>query len=74
MALAPRLTAYQAVFLIPSWRCTCGCTVAATALAWAVLFTPAVFIGGWQTFEDRHTGAMPAAVLGGYFKPTDSRR
>ncbi|MBV8903758.1 MAG: glycosyltransferase family 39 protein, partial [Acidobacteriia bacterium] len=60
------MAAYQAIFLTP--------ILAAYAYArrrqplpFLVLLTPPVTIAAWQVFERLSTGAMPAAVLTGYF-------
>jgi hypothetical protein len=67
LALAS-LTAFQALFAIPVLAVYPWLYSRRDRLAWAVLFTPAVVIGGWQLFERFSTGTLPAAVLGGYFQ------
>jgi hypothetical protein len=62
------MTAYQAVFLVPilavyAWHFRCRDRV-----AWLVLLTSPLTIGIWQLFERLSTGALPAAILTGYFQ------
>jgi hypothetical protein len=66
MALAT-MTAYQAILLTPILGIYCWIHHRRDRNAWLVLATPFVVIAVWQVFERLTTGAMPAAVLGGYF-------
>src|SRR5579863_5759899 len=61
------MTAYQAVLLTPILAVWVWLKRRDSSAAWAVIFVPPVFIAGWQIFERLTTGAMPAAVLSGYF-------
>lgn len=67
MALAS-LTAYQAVVLTPllGWRLFAKRTPLGPR--WLVILTPVLTIVAYQAFERLSTGAMPAAVLTGYFQ------
>ncbi|MCC6590843.1 MAG: hypothetical protein IT168_29400 [Bryobacterales bacterium] len=62
------LTAYQAVVLTPilAWRLFAKRTP--LGAKWLVILTPVLTIAGYQCFERLSTGAMPAAVLTGYFQ------
>src|SRR6266536_2942078 len=66
MALAT-MTAYQAIFLTPILAVNCWIYRRRDRDAWLVLATPIAVVAAWQIFERLTTGAMPAAVLGGYF-------
>jgi hypothetical protein len=64
--LLASMAAYQAIFLTPILamypsRDRKG------AVPWLVLLTPPLTIGIWQLFERLSTGALPAAILTGYF-------
>jgi hypothetical protein len=62
------LAAYQAVFLIPILAVYLWLRRGREPAAWLALLTPAVVLAGWQLFERATTGAMPAAIAGGYFQ------
>ena len=67
LALAS-LAAYQAIAAIPIlwlyvWR-----TKRDWKPAWVAALTPAVVLAAWQGYERLSTGALPAAVLAGYFQ------
>ena len=66
MALAA-LAAYQAVFLIPILGVYVWLYHRTDWKRWAILLTPVCVIAAWQLFERLSTGALPAAVLTGYF-------
>jgi hypothetical protein len=66
MALAA-MTSYQAVFLTPILAVYLWKRRPAAPSAWAVIFTPPAVVAAWQIFEGLSTGALPAAVLTGYF-------
>ncbi|HEV2446466.1 MAG TPA: hypothetical protein VGS58_11110 [Candidatus Sulfopaludibacter sp.] len=61
------MTAYQAVLLTPILAVWVWLKRRDSRAAWAVIFVPPVTIAAWQIFERLATGAMPAAVLSGYF-------
>jgi len=62
------MTAYQAVFLTPILAAYLWFyRQSARRAAWVVIFTPPLVIAGWQVFERVSTGALPAAILTGYF-------
>jgi 4-amino-4-deoxy-L-arabinose transferase-like glycosyltransferase len=71
--VAAAMAAFQAMVLVPVltaylWWAGRGRERRVQRLAWAVvLVTPAV-IGAWQGYERVTSGALPAAVLGGYFE------
>ena len=67
MALAV-LTAYQAVVLVPILAAFLWQERSRSWKHWAVLLTPLVTVAAYQAFERLSTGALPAAVLGGYFQ------
>ena len=60
------MTSYQTIFLIPILAVYCWLFARRDRLRWAVIFTPAIVVAGWQLFERLSTGALPAEVLGGY--------
>jgi Dolichyl-phosphate-mannose-protein mannosyltransferase len=66
MALAA-MAAYQAVFLIPILAVYAWLYDRRNPSRWAVLVTPLAVFAAWQLFERLSTGALPAAVLTGYF-------
>jgi Dolichyl-phosphate-mannose-protein mannosyltransferase len=66
MALAA-LTAYQAIFMIPILWLYLWLYDRKRKLPWALALTPAVTLAAYQVFERTTTGAVPAAVLSGYF-------
>jgi hypothetical protein len=66
MALAA-MAAYQAVFLTPILAVYVWLYRRRDWASWAVLLTAPAVIGAWQIFERLSTGALPAAVLTGYF-------
>jgi hypothetical protein len=66
MALAA-MTAYQAVFLTPILGVYLWLNRRRDWQAWIAILVPPVVIGAWQIFERVSTGALPAAVLTGYF-------
>ncbi len=61
------LTAYQAVLLIPILAFHLYRERDFTLRRWLVLLTPALVFVAYQAFERLTTGALPAAVLNGYF-------
>ena len=67
MALAS-LAAYQAILLIPILWVYCRLYRRRDKTAWAVTLVPAVTIVAYQLFERFSSGALPAAVLNGYFE------
>lgn len=67
MALAV-LTAYQAVVITPILAAFLWRQRSRSWKHWAVLLTPVVTVAAYQAFERFSTGALPAAVLGGYFQ------
>lgn len=67
MALAS-LAAYQAVVLSAVLAVYLWLRAREWRAGWAALATPIVTLGAWQLFERISTGAMPAAVLAGFFQ------
>ena len=65
MALAA-LTAYQAVLLTPILAVYVWLFHRRDRTRWLILLVPPLTIAIWQLFERLSTGALPAAVLGGY--------
>jgi hypothetical protein len=65
MALAA-LTAYQAVLLTPILAVYVWLFHRRSPARWLILLVPPLTIALWQLFERLSTGALPAAVLGGY--------
>ena len=61
------LTAYQAVLLTPILGVWVWLKYRKSRAAWAAILVPPVTVAAWQIFERLTTGAMPAAVLSGYF-------
>jgi hypothetical protein len=61
------LTGYQAVVLIPILAVYCRLYRRRAPAEWLTILTPALVIAAWQIFERVSTGALPAAVLSGYF-------
>jgi hypothetical protein len=61
------LTAYQAILLTPILAVWVWLKRRDSRAAWAAIFVPPVALMAWQVFERLSTGAMPAAVLSGYF-------
>jgi hypothetical protein len=61
------MAAYQAIFLTPILALSPS-RDRKGALPWLVLLTPLATIGAYQFFERLSTGALPAAVLTGYFQ------
>lgn len=61
------LSAFQAVFLIPILWVYVWFFRRKDRAAWAVTLVPALTILTWQLFERWTSGALPAAVLGGYW-------
>jgi hypothetical protein len=66
MALAT-MAAYQAVLLTPILAVWVWQHRRRDWAAWLTVLTPAVTVVAWQVFMRQTTGAMPAAVLSGYF-------
>jgi len=66
MALAAT-AAYQAVFLTPILALYVWLYRRRDWPSWAALLTPPAVLAAWQIFERLSTGALPAAVLTGYF-------
>jgi hypothetical protein len=66
MALAA-MTAYQAVVLTPILALYCWLYLRNRRAAWLATLTPVLTVLLWQGFVRFSTGALPAAVLGGYF-------
>ena len=66
LALAA-MTGYQTVVLIPILWAYLWTAKRGGAGAWLATLTPAIVILAWQLFERASSGALPAAVLGGYF-------
>ncbi len=66
LALAA-MTGYQTVVLIPILWMYLWTQKRGGAFAWLATLTPAIVIVAWQLFERASSGALPAAVLGGYF-------
>ncbi|HLI84010.1 MAG TPA: hypothetical protein VKV17_08830 [Bryobacteraceae bacterium] len=62
------MAAYQAIFLTPILAVYAYQSRARKgAVRWLVLLTPPITIAAYQLFERLSTGALPAAVLTGYF-------
>jgi hypothetical protein len=61
------MTAYQAVLLTPILAVWVWLKRRDSRAAWATILTPPIAIAAWQIFERLSTGALPAAVLSGYF-------
>jgi hypothetical protein len=66
LALAS-LTAYQALAATPILAVYCWLYARRAATAWMVTLVPVLTIGGYQAYERFTSGALPAAVLAGYF-------
>ncbi len=62
------LIAYQAVFLTPILWLYLWLFDRKRRAAWAVTLTPVAVVITYQLFERLSTGAVPAAVLSGYFQ------
>jgi hypothetical protein len=68
MALAlAAMTAYQAVLLTPILAVWVWQHRRRDTAAWIAVLVPPVTVAAWQVFMRLTTGAMPAAVLSGYF-------
>jgi Dolichyl-phosphate-mannose-protein mannosyltransferase len=61
------LAAYQAIFLTPILAVYAWLYHGRNRTAWLVLLTPPLSFAAWQLFERLSTGALPAALLTGYF-------
>lgn len=61
------LVAYQAVLLTPILGVWVWLKRRHSRAAWLAILVPPVTIAAWQIFERVTTGALPAAVLSGYF-------
>jgi hypothetical protein len=66
MALAA-MAAYQAVFLTPILAVYVWQYRRRDGASWAAILTAPAVLAAWQIFERLSTGALPAAVLTGYF-------
>jgi hypothetical protein len=66
LALAA-MTAYQAVVATPILAVYCWFHARSSVKAWAVTLTPVVAIVAYQLYERFTGGALPAAVVAGYF-------
>lgn len=62
------LTAYQAVFLTPILAVYVWLFHRQSVARWLMIWTAPAAIAAWQLYERSTTGAMPAAVLAGYFR------
>jgi len=62
------MTAYQSVFLAGVLGAYLYLRKSRWMPAWAMLLVPFAVIGGWQLWERSAGGAMPGAVLVGYFR------
>jgi len=62
------LTAYQAIFLTPILWLYLWLFDRKRRAAWLIALTPVLTVVAYQIFERASTGAVPAAVLTGYFK------
>lgn len=62
------LTAFQAVFATPILAVFVWLYARRSRAAWAVTLAPPAAILAWQLFERFSRGALPAAVLTGYFQ------
>jgi 4-amino-4-deoxy-L-arabinose transferase-like glycosyltransferase len=67
MALAA-LTSYQAILLTPVLGAVLLSRRSRHAAEWAAVLAPAATIAAYQLWERYATGALPAAVLGGYMQ------
>ncbi|MBI4875413.1 MAG: glycosyltransferase family 39 protein, partial [Acidobacteria bacterium] len=70
MALAA-LAAYQAVVLVPVLAACLWFHQRRWRWGWLALATPPLVLAAWQVWERASTGALPAAVLAGYFQTYD---
>jgi hypothetical protein len=61
------MAAYQAIFLTPILAVYLWLYRRSDRASWMLLAVPPLVIAGWQLFERMTTGALPAAVLTGYF-------
>jgi hypothetical protein len=61
------MTAYQAVLLTPILAVYVWLYCRKNRAAWFTLLVPPATVVVWQVFVRLSTGALPAAVLGGYF-------
>ncbi|MGA2194697.1 MAG: glycosyltransferase family 39 protein [Bryobacteraceae bacterium] len=62
------LTAYQGVFLTPILAVYVWLFHRRSVARWLTIWTAPAAIAAWQLYERSTTGAMPAAVLAGYFR------
>ena len=61
------MTAYQAIFLVPVLAVFLWVHNRKWKAGWLLLLVPPLTIGLWQLYERASTGALPAAVLIGFF-------
>src|SRR5271157_5439628 len=61
------MTAYQAVLLTPILAVWVWLKRRDSRARWLAILAPPIAIGAWQVFERLTSGALPAAVLSGYF-------
>jgi hypothetical protein len=66
LALAA-MSAYQAIVATPILFAYCWIHARRLRLAWAVALTPVATFAAYQIYERLTSGALPAAVLAGYF-------
>ena len=66
LALAA-MSAYQAVAATPILAVYCWLHARRSARAWTVILTPVLTVAAYQAYERLTSGALPAAVLAGYF-------
>jgi hypothetical protein len=62
------MTSYQAVVATPILCVWCWLDARRSKNAWIVALTPVVAVGGYQLYERMTSGALPAAMLAGYFQ------
>jgi len=65
--LLAAMTAYQAIFLVPILAVFLWIHNREWKAGWALLLVVPLTIGAWQLYERSSTGALPAAVLVGFF-------
>jgi hypothetical protein len=61
------MTAYQAVIATPILFVYCWLHARRSRIAWSVALTPVLTVIAYQAYERATSGAVPAAVLAGYF-------
>lgn len=66
--IAAALMSYQAIVATPILWAWCWVHARRSKAAWAVALAPVVTVAGYQAYERLTSGALPAALLAGYFR------